>query len=258
MAKTLFDTVIGRGQSEWKALPEELEIHPELNGRHELPDIQWLIDSILSVGQIQPVLIRRSEGKPVLVAGYSRWRAVSEINKRCLTPEPLTLRCSYTQLNEQQAFIANIEENRVRNQTTPIDDAYNIQRLINVYQFSEEKVAETFHATKGWVTGRLRLLELTPEAEKAVRSGRVAGPAVKAIAKLSREHQKAVLAKPGKITAADVKREAPAPAPVKAAPKGNIKAALAALFADCDQQPDVMVFEIHKDIISALRAAVNG
>jgi hypothetical protein len=86
----------------------------------------------------------------------------------------------------------------------------------------------------------------------------VAGPAVKAIAKLSREHQKAVLAKPGKITAADVKREAPAPAPVKAAPKGNIKAALAALFADCDQQPDVMVFEIHKDIISALRAAVNG
>ena len=58
MAKTLFDTVIGRGQSEWKALPEELDIFPELNGRHELPDIQWLIDSILSVGQIQPVLIR--------------------------------------------------------------------------------------------------------------------------------------------------------------------------------------------------------
>jgi hypothetical protein len=48
MAKTLFDTVIGRGQSEWKALPEELDIFPELNGRHELPDIQWLIDSILA------------------------------------------------------------------------------------------------------------------------------------------------------------------------------------------------------------------
>jgi len=89
-----------------------------------------------------------------------------------------------------------------------------------------------------------------------VRSGRVVGGAAKAIANLSREHQRAVLAKPGKITAADVKRQAPAP--VKAAPKGNIKAALAVLFAECDQQPDVMVFEIHKDTIAALRAAVNG
>ena len=210
--------VKGTRTSEYGFLPEELEVHPELNGRHELPDIQWIIDSILKHGQLQPITIRRSAGKPVLVAGFSRWRAVSEINGKGLTEKPLRLRCSYTQLTEKQAFLANIEENRVRNQTTPMDDAYNIQRLINVYQLTIPEVAESYRAAVSWVKDRMALIELTPEAEKAVREGRVMGTAAKAIAKLSKEHQKAIVAKEGKITTADVRREV-GPKTPKAAPE---------------------------------------
>lgn len=218
--------VKGSRTSEYRWLPEDLEVHPEMNGRHELPDIEPLVQSILTHGQLQPVTIRKTGGKPVLVAGFSRWRAVSEINKKKLYEvKPLELRCSYTQLTEQQAFLANIEENRVRNATTPMDDAYNIQRLINVYQMSEDEAAEAYRASVSWVKGRLKLLELSPEAEKAVRSGRVAPSAAKAIAKLSKEHQRAVVAKAGKITAADVTREAPA----KPAPP-SVKSLASALF----------------------------
>lgn len=254
-------TVQGTRTSEYLFLPEDLTVDPAMNGRHDLPNIDWIVESILAHGQLQPVTIRRTEGRPVLVAGFSRWRAISHINKKNLAPKALRLRCSYTQLTEQQAFLANIEENRVRNATTPIDDAYNIQRLINVYQMTEQEAADAFRASPSWVKGRLRLLELTPEAEKAVREGRVDGPATKAIAKLSKEHQKAVVAKAGKITAADVKREAPAAAKKEAVPVAihpKVRKAITVLFAECDQQPDVMVFEIHKDIIAALRSAVNG
>ena len=73
--------VKGTRTSEYLFAPEQLEIDPSLNGRHELPDIQWIVESILTHGQLQPVTIRRSGGKPVLVAGFSRWRAVSQINK---------------------------------------------------------------------------------------------------------------------------------------------------------------------------------
>jgi ParB/RepB/Spo0J family partition protein len=252
-----FDVPMTR-TSEYLCLPEDVQIDPAMNGRHELPDIEALVDSILTHGQLQPVTIRRTAGKPVLVAGFSRWRAISHINKKGLAPKPIKLRCSYTQLTEQQAFLANIEENRVRNATTPIDDAYNIQRLINVYQMSEDEAADAYRASVSWVKGRLKLLELTPEAEKAVRSGRVAPSAAKAIAKLSKEHQKAVVAKQGKITAADVRREAPAPAKVPAKPATAIGKALKVLFAECDQQPDVMVYEIHKDTVRALRDAAEG
>lgn len=201
--------VKGTRTSEYGFLPEELEIIPEMNGRHELPDVQWIVDSILRHGQLQPITIRRTGGKPVLVAGFSRWRAVNEINSRNLTERPLRIRCSYTALTEKQAFLANIEENRVRNETTPIDDAYNIQRLINVYQMTEQEVADSYRAAVSWIRGRMSLIELVPEAEQAVRDGRIKGSAAKEIAKLSGALQKKVLKKEGKITARDVREVRP-------------------------------------------------
>ena len=210
--------VKGTRTSEYLFAPEQLEIDPSLNGRHELPDIQWIVESILTHGQLQPVTIRRSGGKPVLVAGFSRWRAISEINKKKLAEKPLALRCSYTQLTEKQAFLANIEENRVRNATTQMDDAYNLQRLINVYQMTPAEAADAYRASMSWVKGRLALIEATPEVEKQIRAGKIRGPAAKAVAKLSKEHQTKlakVAAEKGKVTPADIRRETGKPEPAK-------------------------------------------
>ena len=252
--------VKGTRTSEYLFAPEDIEAIAELNGRHELPDVAWIIDSILKHGQLQPVTIRRTAGKPVLVAGFSRWRAVSEINKKKLyLKDPIKLRCSYTQLTERQAFLANIEENRVRNATTPMDDAYNIQRLVNVYQMTEDEAADAYRASVSWVKGRLALLELTPEAEKAVRSGRVAPSAAKAIAKLSKEHQKRIVERPGKVTAADVKREAPKPAPKVASPaKATLQAAVKVLLAECDQYGETTLYEIRCETVRAIRSALES
>jgi ParB/RepB/Spo0J family partition protein len=200
-----------RGVTEWTLLPEEIEVLAELNGRYELPDIDYLVKSILAHGQLQPIAIRKTGGKPVLVAGFSRWRAVSKINADGLTPKPLRLRCSYTQLTEKEAFLANIAENSDRNATTPIDDAHNIQRLINVYQMSLEDIKTAYRAQSvAWVKARLELIQATPEVEKAIRSGKIKGKAERTIAKLSREHQKnlaALAEEKGKVTPEDIRRE---------------------------------------------------
>ena len=220
--------VKGSRTSEYRFLPENIEVDPKMNGRYELPDIGWIVDSILRHGQLQPVTIRRTASKPVLVAGFSRWRAISKVNKDKLTEKPLELRCSYTALTEKQAFLANIEENRVRNATTPMDDAYNIQRLINVYQMTIDEVKDAYRAeSAAWVKNRLALIEATPAVEKQIRAGKIKGPAAKAIVKLNKEHQDNLAKKAeekGKITVADIqqetgtvppkKAEAPTPEPV--------------------------------------------
>jgi ParB family transcriptional regulator, chromosome partitioning protein len=262
MPVTFQDSDIRRSEGLWMALPEDLQVDPEMNGRHELPDIEWLIqDLLLPHGQIQPVSIRKTAGKPVLTAGFSRYRAVAEINKRKLTPEPLRLHCRYTQLDDRQAFIANISENRVRNPTTMMDDAYNLQRLVNVYQMSEKAAAEVYRATVPWVRERRAMLELAPEAVQAVKDGRVKPSAAKAIGKLSRELQKKITSKPGKITTADVAKEAPIPAKAdKQSPVIDraVRKAIEVILAECKAQPDVMVYEIHRDNVMALRAALEG
>lgn len=206
-----FEKEYQRGGTEWSLLPEEIFADPQLNGRFELPNIDWIVESVLRVGQLQPVLIRKTGGKPVLVAGFSRWRAVSKINAEHLAPKPLRLRCSYTQQTEKEAFLNNIEENRVRNATTPIDDAHNILRLMNVYQMTIEEVKDAYRAeSTAWVKNRLVLIEAIPAVEKQIRKGAIKGPAARAVAKVSKEHQQnlaALAEKTGKVTLEDVNRE---------------------------------------------------
>lgn len=201
--------------SEYRFYPEDIVINPELNGRHEMPDIEWLITDILAQGQSTPVAIRKDGPHAVLIAGFSRWRAISEINRRGLAPTKLQLRCTYKQCTEAEAFLINISENRFRNPTTALDDAHNIKRLLNVYAMTEEQVAGFYFPTaktepelkaaRKFVKERVALIPLGSEAAAAVRSGRVTPTAAVAIAKLSEAQQREVLERnEGKIERKDV------------------------------------------------------
>lgn len=195
--------------SEYRIYPEDITVKPQLNGRYDQPDIEWLIEDILKNGQHTPVSIRNDGGKAVLVLGYSRWRAVNEINKKKLTPVPLQLRCTYTQANEQEGFLMAISENRMRNATTELDDAYNIKLLTKKFGMTEDQVALVYFPTcadlkgkisreaKKFVKDRLTLLQLSPAAEKALIAGQLKGSAARAIAKLEQEQQDRLVEKAG-------------------------------------------------------------
>lgn len=174
--------------SEYLILPKDIKFKAELNGRHDLPDIEWLIESMVANGQLQPVLVRNDGGTPVLVAGFSRWRAAVEINKRKMVDPPFKLRCVNFRGSEQQAVLANISENRERNATTPLDDGYNIARLER-YGMTMEEIAAVYHEDASWCKGRLALVSLTKESQEALKDGVVKPSAAKVLAKLSEEEQ---------------------------------------------------------------------
>jgi ParB/RepB/Spo0J family partition protein len=180
--------------SEYNFAPEDIVIKADLNGRHEITDIEWLIADIVERGQLQPVVIRNDGGLPVLVAGFSRWRACMEINKRKLTPVPVRLRCSYFRGSEMEGFLANISENRLRNQTTAMDDAYNCRRL-EQWGMELDAIAAHYREKPAWVKKRLSLLSLTEPAREAVANGVIKPTAAAEIAKLSEEKQREVVAR---------------------------------------------------------------
>jgi hypothetical protein len=203
----------------YKCYPEDIEIRPQANGRHEKPDVEWLVKDILANGQMEPVGIWDDGGKPVLSFGFSRWRAISEINQRNLTPIKQMITCIYLKCNELGAFTRNISENRMRNPVSPIDDAHNIQRLLN-WQMDEKDVAKIYFPTAAtdaelkdavrWIQERVKLIKLTPEAEQAMKDGRLNETAAQAIAKLSSAQQKEILkSKEGKVKAKDIKAVTP-------------------------------------------------
>jgi ParB-like chromosome segregation protein Spo0J len=192
--------------SEYRMLPESIVIRAALNGRHDLPDIEWLIQDILANGQHTPVVIRKDGDRPVLCAGFSRYRAVSEINRRKLVTPPMQLRCTYTQANEQEGFLLAISENHQRNALTDLDYAHNIKMLMKKWAMTEEQVALVYFpgASDGklkeavkFVRQRAALINLSPEAEKAMQEGRLKGSAARAIAKLSQDQQAKVVKESG-------------------------------------------------------------
>jgi ParB/RepB/Spo0J family partition protein len=199
--------------SEYLILPKDIKFKPELNGRHELPDIEWLIESMVKMGQLQPVLVRNDGGTPILVAGFSRWRAAIEINKRKLTEVPFKLRCVNFKGSEQQAIIANISENRERNATTPLDDGYNIARLERRGMTLEEIAEQVYHEDVPWCRARLSLVSLSEESRTAMKNGLVKPNAAKVLAKLSEDEQARAVKTAQKtgqpITAASLKKEQP-------------------------------------------------
>jgi ParB/RepB/Spo0J family partition protein len=183
--------------------PADLIIKPELNGRHEAPDVEELIDSIMIHGQLQPVLVRSENDKPVLIAGFSRWTAISEINKRKLTPERMKIAAVYIRCNEVEGYVRNWQENRARNSTTPMDDAHHFAQLER-WGMGIGQIAEKLKLKPAFVKGRLKLIEAEPEIQAAVQSGKVTATAAGRIAKLSAEQQREVVKKNGKLNPADV------------------------------------------------------
>jgi ParB-like chromosome segregation protein Spo0J len=223
--------VEGSRTTEYRFDPRAVIVQPELNGRHELPEIETLIADMLSKpdgktikGQTTPVIIRKDGDKPVLVAGHRRLRAVLEINRRKLTPEPMQLRCSYMQLSEVEALAVAVTENRERCGVTPLDEAYNIKQFIRLgkdYEWIATRggffplLRDTNRTDNGnyakelkkaiaWIKKREKLLGLTEEAQKALSDGKLKPTAAEHLADLEASKQRDLLKK-GTPTDAEIR-----------------------------------------------------
>lgn len=182
----------------------DIVIKPHLNGRVNAPDIEEMIQSLLRRGQIQPVSVRMENGKPVLAAGFTRWAAVSEINKRGLVPVRMKLKCIYVKMSEVEGYLLNYEENRARNSTTPMDDAHHFDQLMK-WNLTIEEIAVKLNLKPTFIKDRLALIEAEPEVQAAVSGGRLKPTAAKRLAKLSAEEQRELVKRNGhKITTKEV------------------------------------------------------
>lgn len=191
--------------SEYAFDPADIFIEPSLNGRHDAPDIEWLIESILEDGQLQPVGMRSDGGVPVLIFGMSRYRAIVEINNRRLTPRPLKIKAVYSRTDARLGFCLNIVENHHRNETTDLDDAYNCLQL-EQWGYSRLEIAKVYREGESWVRDRLALVEAAPEVKEALKSKRVSAANAVKLAKLSAGKQRDAVAGDGKIKTSDVLR----------------------------------------------------
>lgn len=121
--------------------------------------------SIKSQGVIQPIVVRSVDmGRYEIIAGERRWRAAQLAG---LTEIPVTIR----DVPDEAAIAMALIENIQREDLNPIEEAMALQRLMDEFELTQQRVAEIVGKSRTTVTNLLRLLKLTPETKKMLEYG---------------------------------------------------------------------------------------
>jgi ParB family transcriptional regulator, chromosome partitioning protein len=133
----------------------------------EVGALEELARSIKQLGIIQPVTVREFKGgRYQLISGERRWRAA----KLCgLTTIPAFIRTADNEAMLEMAIVENVQ----RTELNPIDIALGYQRLMAECDLTQEKVSEKVGKSRAAVTNMLRLLNLAPEVQAALKKGTV-------------------------------------------------------------------------------------
>ena len=239
MSKNVFET--GSRFNAYSFDTDDIVIKPSLNGRHDLPSeefFEWLVRDISEKGQLEPGVVRKDGTQVVLSAGFTRLRAVKEINRRGLLPKPIKFLAVYRQGNERDGYLDGLSENLVRCQLTEMDKAHAIVKCRQAWQMTYEEIApRLFPGAENGNLNKLvaklkrmeKLASLSPEAERALKEGTLKPTAASHFAGLEADRQRALLER-GNVTTSDVRREEGKPpkmtvsvarAKIKAAAIGN-------------------------------------
>lgn len=176
--------------------PDAIVMDWDRNGRSAKPDFANLVESIRSVGQLQPVLARKNEeGQLELVAGFCRVEAIKQINKeRAKGEEETPVTVIVQSLDAEEAFLRNLQENMARNETSPMDDAHNLRRLTEEFGKSVKEAAALLGKTETWVRQTMKLLTLDSKTQSLLHKREMAWSAGVMLAGVEESKRKEIVA----------------------------------------------------------------
>src|SRR5438477_5903036 len=120
--------------------------------------LQELVDSIRQHGIIQPLIVRRVDGRHELIAGERRWRAAQEVG---LAEVPVIVRAA----SDLEVLELSLIENLQRTDLNPIEEAQGYSRLAEEFGVRQEDIALKVGRSRAAVANAIRLLDLHPQIQ---------------------------------------------------------------------------------------------
>ncbi len=131
--------------------------------------LEELTDSIKERGIIQPIVVRKSKDftdKYEIVAGERRWLAAQNAGMNDVPVVEIDV-------DDLQSLEFAIVENVQRADLNPIEEALGYKRLINEFNYDQEKVAQFIGKSRAHISNCLRLLSLPKEVITFLEEGKL-------------------------------------------------------------------------------------
>jgi ParB family chromosome partitioning protein len=146
-------------------------------------ELAALSESIRTHGILQPLVVRQTGDRYQLIAGERRLRAAQAVG---LDEVPVRI----VDFNDQQVLEAALVENIQRTDLNSIEKAQGFHEYLERFRMTHEELAQRLGLDRSTVTNLVRLLELPPEVQTAVRVGQIsAGHARALLAVTHRDRQ---------------------------------------------------------------------
>jgi len=164
----------------------DLIIPSPLQPRIEFPaeHLHELVESIRERGIIQPLIVRKVDGKYELIAGERRWRAARELG---LAEAPAIVR----EASDREVLELALIENLQREGLNPIEEASAYQRLSRDFGLTQEDISKRVGKSRASIANAMRLLDLDPDVQALLKHDRISVGHAKVLLSLkSHEEQK--------------------------------------------------------------------
>lgn len=147
-----------------------------------------LVESVRENGIIQPLIVRRVNGKLELIAGERRWRAAGEAG---LDKVPVIVR----EATDLEVLELALVENIQREDLNPIEEARAYTRLAEEFGLKQDVIAKKVGKSRAAVANTMRLLDLDSELQTHLVQERLTVGHAKALLGLrTAEEQRAISA----------------------------------------------------------------
>lgn len=150
--------------------------------------LEELTQSIRESGMVQPILVRRVDGRFQIIAGERRWRAAQRLG---LPSVPVSVR----DVPDEQLLELALVENIQRQELTPLEEAQAFHRLQEEFQLTQEQIARKVGRDRSTVANTLRLLRLAREVRELLAAGRLDSGHGRALLGLERAEDQVALAR---------------------------------------------------------------
>ena len=125
-----------------------------------------LTNSIKERGVIQPIIVRKSNSKYEIIAGERRWLAA---RKAGLHEIPVVV----TVADDLKSLEFAIVENVQRHDLNPLEEAQGYKRLIDEFNYDQEKVSKFIGKSRSYITNSLRLLNLPKNVLELIETKKI-------------------------------------------------------------------------------------
>tara|TARA_B100000700_G_C14961026_1_gene816454 strand:+ start:708 stop:1556 length:849 start_codon:yes stop_codon:yes gene_type:complete len=139
--------------------------------------LEELTNSIKEQGIIQPIIVRpdkSSEGKYEIIAGERRWLASQNAG---LHEVPVVI----LNVDDVKSLEFAIVENVQRQDLNPVEEARGYQKLIDDFNYNQDKLSKFIGKSRSYIANSLRLLSLPAEVLAMVEQGNLSAGHVRTL-----------------------------------------------------------------------------